>query len=221
MTEMQQPPVGTPAPPAAGAPARGGGLAVAALVLGLCALIPLIGLLLGLVAVVLGIVALAMKTRRKGLAAVGLVFGLIGMVETPVLLVSGLFWAKGKAQMTVCQSNLNNITKAYHMYFAEYDAAPPDTDALMSLELGMPGVFKCPCAESGRACDYFYLPAGAAAEGTTIIACDYRGNHPDGSRSVLTHMGTVRLLTQAQFQAELALAENVAFAAALKKAEGP
>ena len=219
MTEMQQPPIGAPAPAGAGAPARGGGLAVAALVLGLLSLIPIIGLLLGLIAAILGIGALAVKTRRKSMAAVGVAFGVIGMVVTPVVFVSGAFWARGKAKQSICAANLNIIGKGLHIYLAEFDQVPPEIWTLTQYGTS-PQAFKCPSASSGRRSDYFFLLPPMDVPGTTIIACDYRGNHKDG-RNILTFQATVKWLSEADFQAELALPENAAFAKALRQAEGP
>lgn len=220
MTHMQPPPVPAAPPPVAAG--RGDGMAVAALVLGLCSII--LGTVPGLIAIILGIVALAQKTLRRGMAITGIVTGTVGLLLVPALLVSILLPSLGRARslakISICSANLNTIGKGYHIYLTEYDAPPADIDALIGVSL-TPAVFKCPCAKSGRPADIFYLPAAMDADPLTIVACDFKGNHPDGSRNVLTNMGTVRALSEAAFQAELSQPYNTAFAAALRKVEGP
>jgi hypothetical protein len=222
VTQVQPPPppVGPPLP----IPAPGGGLAVAALVLGLCSFIPFAGPMLGLTAVILGIVALAQKAVRRGMATAGIVTGAAGVLLWTALLVAFILppvrRAKGLAKQAVCQANLSSIAKGYIIYATEWDTPPLDIDILVS-SVGSPQMFKCPCATSGRASDYFYLAPGADADPQTIIACDFKGNHPDGSRNVARHEGSVSRLTEAEFQAELGQPHNAAFAAALRKVEGP
>jgi hypothetical protein len=146
-------------------------------------------------------------------------FGVIGMVVTPVLFVSGAFWARGKAKEAICGANLNTIGKGLHIYLAEYDQVPPDIWTLVQQGTSAQA-FKCPSARGNRRSDYFFLLPPMDVPGTTIIACDYRGNHKDG-RWVLAYQATVQWFTEAQFQAELAKPENAAFAKALRQAEGP
>ncbi len=88
-------------------------------------------------------------------------------------------------------------------------------------------MLQCPSAGGNRRCDYFYLPPSAdPAEDPAglprylLAACDLRGNHRN-VRNVMYAAGNVRKLSEAAFQAELAKPINAAFAAALKKAEGP
>ena len=61
---------------------------------------------------------------------------------------------------------------------------------------------------------------GGGGPSLTIIACDLKSNHKEG-RNVLHLQGSVAWRTEAAFQSELAQPHNAAFAAALKKAEGP
>ena len=53
-----------------------------------------------------------------------------------------------------------------------------------------------------------------------MIVCDRKGNHPDGRRNVLFYDLSVRPMKKAQFESELKLPRNAAFAKALAKAEG-
>lgn len=227
MTGMQHPPPPADLPPRA-APAKGGGLAVAALVLGLCSLIPFIGGPLGLTAIILGIIALVQKTVRKTMATVGIAVGAVGMLLMPGLLLAILLPSLGRARelakRSVCATQLSSVGKACAIYVMDYDTSPPDLDTLMAHGSMPANVLKCPSADGGRQCDYFYLdigpPMGVRDPTAAIMACDYKGNHEDG-RNVLYVDGHVEWLTEAQFQAELASPENAAFAAALREAEGP
>ena len=82
----------------------------------------------------------------------------------------------------------------------------------------------CPCVRSdsrpaGRKYDYFYFPPSPGGN-QTMVVCDYGNNHRDGSRNVVFADGSVRRLSPADFQAELADPANAAFAEALRQAEG-
>ncbi|KKL27038.1 hypothetical protein LCGC14_2389170, partial [marine sediment metagenome] len=197
------------------------GLAIAALVLGLVGLIPLIGALPALAGVILGIVALARKTPGKGLAVAGIVTGAIGLMMIPVLLVAILIPSIGRArelaQRSICAANLNTIGKGFHIYLAEYEFMPPDVDTLISQGTAAQA-FVCPSAKANRTKDYFFLLGGTdEPPGNAFVACDYAGNHSDGGRNVLCYMGSVKHLTASQFEGP----DEAAFTAALKEAEGP
>ena len=79
-------------------PVSGGGMATAALVLGILALITSItvigGVLLGLLAVILGVIALRRANRGlalgRGRAIAGIVLGLLGILVAGVLIAAGL-----------------------------------------------------------------------------------------------------------------------------------
>jgi hypothetical protein len=88
-----------PAPPYADAgPARGNGMAVAALVLGIvaCVLFWTVfgGIVLGVVAIVLGIVgarrARGGRAPRRGMAVVGIVLGAVGLIAGGLILALGV-----------------------------------------------------------------------------------------------------------------------------------
>jgi len=112
------------------------------------------------------------------------------------------------------------------MYLTESNHRPPgDLQTLADRQLlGLPKALQCPSAHSGRSCDYFYFsPAGpeeVELPGETMVACDLDGNHPDG-RNVLYMDGHVAWMSEAHFQVVLTEPQNAAFAAALKKVEGP
>ena len=216
-------PVYVPARPAR----QSNGLAIAALVLGICAWIPFIGALPGLLAVIFGIIVLAKGRPGRRMAIAGIIVSLSAEVLT--VLGAVFFWALGPtntmAKQAMCGSNLNGIGKAAAIYQAENaDAPPPNLSVLVSGKMIGSRGLKCPvcqkAATSGS--DYFYAPPAANAPPTALVACDFRRNHADGSRNMLCADGTVRLVqTRAQFKAELSKSENAAFAAALASIEGP
>lgn len=227
MSQVPPPPTPQYPPPAYVAPEpKGKGLAVLALVLGLCGLIPFLGWLTGFGAIVVGIIVLATGRPGKGMAIGGMVAGVV----LPILMAGAgmaIFFnlASGKANEVRCISNLRNIGSAVSMYRAENgDKWPQDLQVLQnSQQLGYNSL-RCPSAPKGSQNDYFYFaPPTAGVEAgasSSVVACDHKGNHRDG-RNVLFEDGSVRKLSESEFQAELAKPHNAAFAAALRAAEGP
>jgi len=201
-------------------------LAVGALILGICGIVPLLGWVLGGIGIVLGVVALVRNAGGKGLAVGGIIAGLvsivIGQAVLAPMLVSALPGAP-RHQLMVCAGHLNAIGKGMAMYCVEnQNAYPPDLDVLVRQGKVPRQALRCPSVEHGRRCDYFYLaPSGDPADLPRYlpVACDLRGNHGD-CRNVLYQAGNVRRLTEAEFQAEVGKPVNAAFAAALRKAEG-
>ena len=226
MTEVPPPPPPSQpapptAPPAPQAPVRGSGMAVTALVLGILAIIPCLGWVCGLVAIILAIVVLATKRPGKGMAIAGLIIPIVLTPLTLATLMPALGRAQELARRSQCGSNLNTIGKGMMIYMAEHEEAPPDIDTLIRQGTSEK-TLKCPSAKGKRRCDYFFLfPKDEPDVGSTIVGCDFRGNHRDG-RNVLTYMGSVKWIKgEAAFQAELALPHNAEFARALRAAEGP
>ncbi len=224
------PPMAPPPAVMPGGQKKAVGLAVAALVLGICGFIPWLGFLCGLVAVILGIVALAQQTSRKGLAIAGIITGVTGpalMIALMVaFLVPVLSRAKGPARRVRCMSNLKSIGLAITFYTDENeDVYPADLESIVDDYLVERTLLKCPSARSSRDCDYFYSPPPKTKEGVyelrSIIACDFKDNHDGESRSVLFAVGSVRWLSEEDFQQELQQPYNAAFAAALREVEGP
>ncbi len=222
------PPAGPSLSPAAGTPAapkRAAGLAITALVLGVCGIIPCLGLPLGLAGLVLGIVALAKKTTSVGLAIGGIVAGavtiVLGLALILAIMIPSFSQVQGSAKRAACTLNLHGLGIAIVEYSAATDGTyPPDLRALPAQEL--PEMLKLPTADSGRQCDYFYLaPTVSEPDGDVIIVCDFRDNHRGKGRNVLQADGRVTWMKKAKFQAELALPVNAEFAAALRAAEGP
>ena len=231
---MSQTPPPIPPPSAAmpGGQKKAAGIAVAALVLGICGFIPWLGLLCGLTGVILGIVALAQQTSRKGMAIAGIITGALGPVLMIALSVSILLptlgRAKEQAKRALCQANLKSIALGISFYTSENeDEYPPDIESMIEY-IGNRDLLKCPSAKSGRDCDYFYFqPAkkttdiGMTNYQNTILACDFKDNHSGKGRSVLYADTRVQWLSEEQFQQELQQIYNADFAAALRKAEGP
>ena len=198
-------------------------LAVGALILGICGIVPVLGILLGGVGIVLGIVALAKRAGGKGLAVGGIIAGIVGIVIGQMWLVPELTSLKELDKRCRCGGNLNAIGNSIAAYWAENQGAyPRDLDVLVRQGLVAKTMLRCPGGEGNRRCDYFYLaPSGdaAAVPDDLLVACDLRGNHRD-VRNVMYASGSVKRLTEVEFQAELAKPVNAAFAAALREAEG-
>ena len=215
-------------PPQAPVPAPGKGLATAALVLGLCSLIPFLGVFCAILAIIFAFMAMAKKSPGKNLAVVGLIVAVVGILESAgvmFLAVQRLIGARESARRTMCGSNLKTLGMNVAMYMADNNDVPPTgLNVLMnSQSMLQPRDLECPSANTppGRAPVFILFPSRGDVPPTTLIACDYRGNHADG-RNVLYHNGMVTFVkTEAAFQAELAKPENAAFAAALRAKEGP
>ena len=103
------------APPSYSARPLGAGMAIAALVLGILAVLlcwtVVGGVLFGLIAVVLGAVASGRAKRRvaagRGMAIAGIVLGLLGLLLSVALVVIGvsLFNSSGGKTLTECLQN--------------------------------------------------------------------------------------------------------------------
>ena len=218
-------PMSTEVPLESELPRPGKGLAVAALVLGLVGLIPVLGVIPAILGVVLGIVALAKKTPGKGMATGGLITGALGLVITPVCLVALIVPAYNHALETTrranCMSNLKGMGTALALYTQSHENEYPQNLDLLIKNGESPKLFKCPSCTQHREFDYFYVAPAKDAPATTIVACDFKDNHKGDMRNVLYMDGHVSMLKEPAFQQAMADPENAAFAAALKKAEGP
>jgi prepilin-type processing-associated H-X9-DG protein len=212
-------------PPVQTVPQPGKGLAVAALILGLVGLIPLLGLVPAIVGIVLGIVALAKKRPGKGMAVAGIVTGGLGLVMIPVWVIVAIVPAVNHAleitRRANCVANLKGMGTALALYTQEYNNEYPQNLDLLIKNGESPKLFKCPSSDVHREFDYFYLAPAKDAPATTFVACDFRNNHKGEVRNVLFMDGHASIMKEPAFQQALTNPENAAFAAALKKAEGP
>jgi hypothetical protein len=132
MTNMPpgQPPA-VPTPPTETTPHKSG-LALTAFILGIVALIPLIGIPFGIGAIICGIIALTqigkppfMKTG-KGFAITGIVLGGAGFLLAPValmiaILLPSLSKARELANRAACAANLHGIGNSMMIYAATYN----------------------------------------------------------------------------------------------------
>ncbi len=207
----------------------GGGLATAALVLGLIGLIPLLGILPAVAAVVLGLVSLLRRLPRSGCALAGTALGAVGATTSIVvtgiaLLVSVLMpvlsEARDQARRDTCETNIRSIKVGVRMHEDRHGAPPANLDILVEQELLSREKLRCPAAEGRGYDDYFYHPPADGAPPRTLIACDFRDNHND-RRHVLDYYGRVDWMTEQSFRELLERPENADFARALRKAEGP
>ena len=125
------------------------------------------------------------------------------------------------SRLAVCATNLNAIGKATGIHLLQQQRMPSSVQDLVDTGIASHRSFQCPGVKQHTACDYFlHWPPDASVPRDTLIACDFEGNHR-GRRNVLHLSGTVKSLTEAGFQDMLTLPHNAAFAAALRKAEGP
>jgi prepilin-type processing-associated H-X9-DG protein len=215
----------------------GDGLAAAALILGICAILPGLGFLTALVGVILGIIALTLSTRRKTMAWAGIVLSVLLSVGWLVAGGLGIRYAFRHAQNEACMSSLREISNGIAAYQADHGVMPPDLDNAIASGHLYPYALDCPfgpvepwhyathatpATTQGATApvvhydsDYFYHPAAAGAPPGTIIACDFRSNHPDGARNVLFADGHVEQMDEPTFQQAMNEAHNAAFAAAL------
>ena len=128
--------------------------------------------------------------------------------------------SQDQAKQIKCVSTLKRIAVAVILYSNEHGAFPDSLQAMMAARDLQARDLRCPAAEhAGRECDFFYHPPSPASPGSALMACDLDGNHPDGDRGCVSVIGGVTWLTDAEFQAELAKDENVAFRAALAEAD--
>jgi hypothetical protein len=74
------------------APQPAAGLSVAAMVFGICGIVPGLGVLAGPVGVVLGIVAMVKKRRGRGLAIAGIATGAASLFTVQVLVGLYIYW---------------------------------------------------------------------------------------------------------------------------------
>ncbi len=109
-----------PEDPASRQPTKSGALATVALVLGICAIIPILGLLLGLLAVIFGIVSLAKGRPGTGRAVAGIALGVVVGIPATALGISiimpSLAGARELAKQAACQANLNSMGKSIALY---------------------------------------------------------------------------------------------------------
>ncbi|HUU22570.1 MAG TPA: hypothetical protein VM389_08545, partial [Phycisphaerae bacterium] len=157
----------------------------------------------------------------------------IPVIVLVVLLVGGLFYgvfrvlgrARFLAQQSICATQLRLVGTGLMAYELDYDALPPDLATLSKGDYYLPESVPliCPSTLRTGGRGYFYHPPSGdpdAADPRSLLACDCKGNHPDGTRNVLQLDGSVIPMNEDQFQAELVQPCNTEFAKALRAAEG-
>ena len=80
-------------------------------------------------------------------------------------------------------------------------------------------LLRCPIASRSVGIDYFYFPQPDEAAPGALTACDFRENHRGEGRAVLTAIGHIKFVKEADFQAYLSGPENAECAKALRAAE--
>lgn len=206
-----------------------GGLAIASVVTGVLAFIPLLfrvtpfisllGVLAGIAGIILGIVSLNIGRGRRGLAIAGIVLSLGACflnAETPH------HPGRELARRARCAMNLKSLSRAIQAYQADNkDLYPADLNSTVKEMNLPPELLQCPTvAGRGRACDYFYTPPAKDAPSNAVIACDLAGNHDD-YRNILYASGALGNMKEAAFQQLMAKPENTEFVSKLRQAESP
>ena len=214
------------------------GLAIAALVLGICGFVPVLGLLAALLGIIFGGVVLATKRPGRGMAVGGLAAGIVSLVVMVGLGVLGSLLAvrvgQTAGQVTVlpavqtppvssCMTRLAIIGSAMQLYTSDRGGQFPATlqDLTDGGQLSQVEAEMCPSSSPAGDEEYFYLPPPAGAGGTVIVACDLTSNHGGNTRGVLYASGQVVWIPDFLFQQMLAQPPNAAFAKALAEAEAP
>jgi len=220
MTETPTPPPGeTCRPP--GKPRFT--LATKTLIVGVCAfilaLVPclhILGAYVAIAVIIMGITSLFRKDGRKAAAVAGITLGLAAFVLGAKPMTP---YVEG-AKKSICASNLHSIGQVVALYMSNNEGVPPpDLHTLIQAELSVPDGLRCPLVRhSDRASDYFYMPPGKDADGRSMIACEFKGNH-SGGRHVLYYDSSATWMGRKDFAAELAKPQNAAFAKALRVAE--
>jgi len=120
-------------------------------------------------------------------------------------------WASGHNRAS-CLSNLSNFSRSLALYQEEYRSPPPDLQAL--LKDGWIGTNGLTCLNDPRrgaagTVSYCYLPP-IDKDPTRIVAADASLWH-GGKRCVLTADGSVKAMSEAEFQKQLASPLNKEF----------
>ena len=199
-------------------PAQSTGLAVAALVLGICGLIPMAGALTALIAVALAVASLTTKRPGRGMAIAGFVMGVLSLIGHVVLIISVITMvnrARPAMQQAMTQARLNFVGMAIQNYTSFNGQAPPNLQTLVST-----GDLAAGQLAAGPS--VVYVAAKPSTPGSAIVACLLIPAGGDANaRHVLFADGSVTQMNEQEFQAALNKPENAAFAAALSQSQRP
>ncbi|MCD4825162.1 MAG: DUF308 domain-containing protein [Phycisphaerae bacterium] len=200
-------------------------MGIIAVILGLGALVPLksmfLGVYLALAAVFLfgvpaaicGVNALTKKGAKPGLAMAGIVLGILAIFA---LFFSGRILFR----RAVSQNNLHGLRHAIAAYAAENNNQyPQQLSQLLKEKYITEKRFRYPGKEKlGVA--YCYLAPAKDAPAETIVACE-KADFDEEGRNVLFVDRNLRWMANDEFAKTLAKPANAKFAEALKRAEGP
>jgi len=180
------------------------------------------------IAVILGIIALATKRARRGLALAGLIIGAIPILLLVLLVILiSVFGLRGFGyhgvghQRAYCLSQLHGIGKGVHLYAAGNNGQYPFAlEDLIEDQYISRKMLRSPADKIDLACSYFYFAPNTESPDEAFMACTFDDVYKQ-FRHVLYFDGTVKKLSETEFQAELAKPYNAKFAAALKQAARP
>jgi len=115
----------------------GVGLAVTAMVLGICGIIPVLGIVTGLAGVILGAVVLSRRRRGKGMAIAGIVCGLaLPLLTTTPVVLAVLTYTRLKKDVTTTISTLmtvETVAVQLDLYALHLNRYPTDEEGLDAL----------------------------------------------------------------------------------------
>lgn len=231
------PPVGYAVPQGTGeralAPPRKG-MAIAALV---CGSLGVVGCApVGIVGLILGIIAL-LRARRspqehggKGMAIAGICTGAVGSLMIPLLMLSIMMPAFGRAQQlskrAVCGANVRGIGLAIKIYANDNDEQhPPDLATLIRAGAITTNQLQCPSANATLAdvqkdsefCYIYIKGQNESDDPNNVLLYDRPGNHGKQGASVMFHDGHAEFVTPYSRVDELVAETKKRMAEARKK----
>jgi prepilin-type processing-associated H-X9-DG protein len=184
-------------------------MAIAALIL---AIVPTcIGQLVAIGLAIGALVAISRpvnKLKGRGIAIAGLVIACLSFLTVPIMagiMLPALARAREEARRAGCKENLSQIGKAMYEFSQDnQENFPPSLEALYPRYIGSLGIFRCPSTkdEPPEHISYVYRQPAPNAPPDTPMAWDNSGNH-DGGRNALFVDGSVRWLSEADFQSLL------------------
>jgi hypothetical protein len=127
------------------------------------------------------------------------------------------------AQAKLVEKTMDNFRIVFRALMTRPNDLPASLDELVDQKLVDPEVLKSP-AKSNRAKGFFYYKPSRLGvnEGKefALLICDFKDTHESGHRVVMYLTGRSEPLGESAFQEMLRKPENMAFAAALRNAEG-
>jgi type II secretory pathway pseudopilin PulG len=202
-------------------PTQTSGLAIAALVFGILAIIPGLGLLAALVGFILSLVAMASIRKSRGqvggnvLAVIGLVlscvFGLFNLLILAAVLIPSLVGARDAALQVKAMNDLKQLYMSINMYQVDQGEFPPDLQALYDAGLIEAEQLRNPRNDApppapgniDAQSDYIYVQGVNLSHGSQAIVAFARPRKNADEVPVVFVDGSVASLPKAEFRDQL------------------